>query len=261
MTEAVIHPSKRLGAVMSPDDPRTLRLANYFDPKVLAPAPPSIIRSTAVKSYGMYLNDSLGDCVIAAMGHADESWLALGQSALPPVNDQTIEQTYAAITGYKPADPNSDRGTVILDALRYWRATGFANAGRKVIAFASVDIHNRPLVIDGIFYLDGLMVGVNLPIAAQRMGQHWTRPRNLRGSNAPNSWGGHAVWAVDYDRYGVTVVSWGELIRVDWAFWTSYVEEAWAVLSPETILPTGKDGDGFDLVALRTDLGQIGKAG
>lgn len=167
------------------------------------------------------------------------------------------------ITGYKPSDPSTDRGAVILDTLRYWRKVGFAGVlGRQIGAFASVDVHNHPLVRDGIFLFDGLDVGVNLPISAQNMGNHWRKPRTTTGANAPGSWGGHCIWAVDYTRYGVVVVSWGGLILVDWGFWDEYVEESWAVISPEIIRPTsGRDIQGFDLATLRADLGQIGKAG
>lgn len=262
MTEAVILEAKRLGAEMSPDDPRTLRLAAYIDPRALAPAPPQTNNAAAVKGWPMFLNDTLGDCTIASMAHADELWNTVGGRGVVAVTDEQVRETYMAVTGYNPGDPSTDQGAVILDTLRYWRTTGFAQAaGRQIGAFASVTVHNHPLVRDGIFYFDGLDCGVNLPVTAQRMGQHWTRPRNLRGANAPGSWGGHAVWAVDYDRYGVTVVSWGELIRVDWAFWDAYFEEAWACLSPEMITATGRDIQGFDLATLRGDLGQIGKVG
>lgn len=260
MAEHAILESKRLGAEMSPDDPHTLKLAAYLDPRVLAPAPPQTNNAAAVKVWPMFLNDSEGDCTIASMGHADELWRALGGRTGSALTDADIQATYSAITGYNPTDPSTDRGAVILDTLRYWRKTGFAHiAGRQIGAFASVTVHNHPLVQDAIFYLDGLDCGVNLPVAAQRMGQHWTRPRNLRGANAPGSWGGHCVWAVDYDRYGVIVVTWGELIRVDWSFWDAYFEEAWAVLSPELITSTGRDIQGFDLATLRADLGQIGQ--
>lgn len=262
MTEHVIHPSMRLGAEMSPDDDRTLRLARYIDPKALPPAPSHTNNAAAVKSWPMFLNDQIGDCTIASFAHADELFRALGGIAGPPISDDIVLATYEAITGYKPSDPSTDRGAVILDTLRYWRKTGFAGVpGRTIGAFASVDVHNHALVRDAVFLLDGLDVGVNLPISAQTMGNHWRRPRTTTGANAPGSWGGHCIWAVDFNRYGVLVVSWGGVIRVDYAFWDEYVSEAWACLSPEIITGTGRDIQGFDLATLRGDLGQIGRVG
>ena len=42
---------------------------------------------------------------------------------------------------------------------------------------------------------------------------------SLSGDDAPGSWGGHAVDVVGYDDAGLTVVSWGALLRASWDFW------------------------------------------
>jgi hypothetical protein len=58
---------------------------------------------------------------------------------------------------------------------------------------------------------------------------------------------------VEYDQRGLTVVTWGQLLRMTWAFWEAYCDEAYAILSQD-FLEENKTPDGFDLVALKADL-------
>lgn len=259
MIEHVQVEGKRLGKEAKKEDPhgRTLQLAKYLDASVLAPAPPQAHWSVGVKPWGMALNDKIGDCVIAAQKHTVQCWTSAAGREVD-LTDNDVLHTYEAITGYNPANPSSDQGTNILDAMNYWRRVGIG--GHKIGAFAEVNWQNQALVQDAIYYfIGGLELGVQLPISAQRMGTHWTMPSNTRGSNAPGSWGGHGIVGVDYDRYGVTVVSWGQLIKVDWRFFFTYFDEAYVALSQDFIkAATGKTYLGFDLATLQADLSQLG---
>ena len=87
--------------------------------------------------------------------------------------------------------------------------------------------------------------------AATRTSWDWIG--RLDGPDAPGSWGGHAVDVVGYDEGGLTVVTWGALQRLTWAFWDRYCDEAWCVLSPD-FLTEGRSPQGFDVDALRHDL-------
>jgi len=51
-------------------------------------------------------------------------------------------------------------------------------------------------------------------------------------------------------------VTWGALKRMTWAFWSRYCDEAWCVLSTD-YLADGRSPAGFDLEALRGDLGLV----
>ena len=72
----------------------------------------------------------------------------------------------------------------------------------------------------------------------------------------PGSWGGHAVNVVAYDDRTLTVVTWGRLQEMTWAFWERYVDESYAIISPD-FLDAGKAPNGFDLAALRRDLALV----
>ena len=67
------------------------------------------------------------------------------------------------------------------------------------------------------------------------------------------SWGGHAVPVVASDPRRLAVVTWGQLLRMTWAFWEAYCDEAYAILSHD-FLEKNKTPDGFDLATLRADL-------
>ena len=84
----------------------------------------------------------------------------------------------------------------------------------------------------------------------------WDWTGSLDGPDAPGSWGGHAVNVVAYDDAGLTVVTWGALQRLTWAFWQRYCDEAWAIISPD-FLAGGRSPQGFDLPALEHDLALI----
>ncbi len=69
------HSNMSLGLKAVKTDTRTLRLARYLT-EVLPPAPSSRDWTPAVSAWGMMLNDNLGDCTIAALGHAIQVWSA-----------------------------------------------------------------------------------------------------------------------------------------------------------------------------------------
>jgi hypothetical protein len=75
-------------------------------------------------------------------------------------------------------------------------------------------------------------------------------------SGYPGSWGGHAVPIVDYNETGPIVVSWGKKIQITWAACSKYVDEAYALLSPD-IFDGLKSISGFDLGTLQEDLKRI----
>ncbi len=77
------HSLMKLGKLAARRDPRTLRLARYLAP-ALPPPPAQVDYTCGVKDWGMMLNDRLGCCTIAAVGHAVQAWrLNAGGSQAP----------------------------------------------------------------------------------------------------------------------------------------------------------------------------------
>jgi hypothetical protein len=233
--------------------PKNLQLARYLLPS-LPPAPLAADWTTHLPSgdWGMLGNDAVGDCAEAAIGHMIQSWTA--QTGHPAnVTAHQIIAAYSAITGYVPGDDRTDNGSMILDVLNYARNHGIA--GHKIGAFIQMEPGNVDHVKDAVSMFDGLDIGLNLPITAQRQSV-WS-VTNLSGPGAPGSWGGHSVSVHKYDSRGLTVVTWGALQRMTWNFFRYYCDEAYAILSPDWITSTGRAPSGFDRATLMADLAAL----
>lgn len=162
------------------------------------------------------------NCTCAAAGHLIEAWTT-EEGLVIDVPEQAVIAMYEAITG------GQDTGAVELDVLRYWRKNGLA--GHKPFAFALIDrmAHEHVKLAASLFA--GVYIGIALPKSAQaQTGPHslWDVDAHGGADAQPGSWGGHAVNVVGYDESTVTVVTWGFLQRMTWAFWDKYC------VTPET---------------------------
>lgn len=239
----------RLGKLPVRTDVRTLRLGRYVDRAKLPPPPPDLDLASAVHDWPMYANDRIGDCTTAAAAHMIEAWTA-------PVRGTAVEVTERAVlTAFdrvKLVDPASgEEGAVELDVLNDWRKRGIG--GHKIGAFTRVSVWDHHLVRDAAFLFGGLYIGIELPLTAQSQAV-WDWTHKLDGPAKPGSWGGHAVDVVGYDHRGLTVVTWGRLQQMTWAFWDRYVDECYAVLSGDFLDEAGEAPNGLDLAALKEDL-------
>lgn len=248
MTITPIDTTYRLGKLPVRVDLRTLRLARYVDRAALPAPPPTFDLSRPVLEWPMYANDRLGDCTTAAAGHMIEAWTAAVAGSPVEVSEQAVVAAFDAV---KVVDPfTGEEGAIELDVLKLWRSSGIG--GHKIGAFASVSVHDRPLVQTGAYLFDGLYIGLQLPATAQDQ-DVWDWTGRLDGPAAPGSWGGHAVDVVAYDEGGPTVVTWGRLQRLSWSFWEHYCDEAYCLISDD-FLAHGVSPQGFDLAALQEDL-------
>ena len=245
------HRLVKLGKHAPKKDARNLKLARYLTAS-LPPPPESCDWSAKVGgSWGVMLNDSLGDCTCAAAGHLIEAWTAnAGVRVTPP--DSAILAAYEQLCGYNPADPSTDGGGVEVDVLNGWRKIGIA--GHRIGAYAAVDVHNLSHVKTAVSLFGGVYAGVSLPRSAQ--GQNsWAVPSGgAVGDGAVGSWGGHAVPVVAYNPAGPVVVTWGALLQVTWAFWLAYFDEAYAIVSPDWLVAGAATPAGVNVEALATDL-------
>lgn len=245
---SVNHAAMKLGKQPARIDQRTLKMARYMTPD-LQPPPVAVNHSRGLASWGMMCNDRLGCCTISAVGHADQvmvlSQILPGKSVgLIHPSDDIILRYYEEWDGYDPFDPSTDQGGDELTVLNLWRKQGFS--GRNLLAYADPDPKNQEHVKQAIYLFGGLYIGVQMPMGWQGA--------NLWDANMgePGSWGGHAVFVCDYDRTGLTLITWGELQRMSWAGFAEYVDECHALITPEWRPPAG-----FDLHQLQSDLAAI----
>lgn len=245
--------AKKLGRKAVVTDSRTLRLSRYFTAQ-LPPPPAAVDWSKGQTSWGEMLNDSLGCCTCAAIGHAVQVWTA-NASKEAAILDVQILGIYERWCGYNPADPSTDQGGVELYVLRDYQAQGFA--GTTLKAFAAVLPNNQTHVEQAINLFVGLYIGMDIPA--------YIMPDD---GNVPALWdlnpgadntiiGGHAVYVYGYDKVGPKFISWGGNYQMSWAYFVKFVDEAYALISPSMFEADGNAPNGFNMDALETDLVNI----
>lgn len=237
-----------------PNDPAKprLRLAQFLTPAALAEPPAAVNWDAAVDSWPLYGNSDWGDCVWAMAGHAIQAWTAnAGTEAT--VTDADVLRGYSDVTGFDPnAGPPgnnpTDRGTVIQDALSYWRKTGIG--GHRILAFAEVDVRDETQMQQAAALFGLVLLGMNFPASAMTQfdhGQPWDLVAHDGGIE-----GGHAILGARYDTAAKQwhVITWGAEQPVTFAFIGKYFEEAWVAASQEWVKVTGGAPSGLDVPAL-----------
>jgi len=247
----VDHSKMRLGRKAIKTDSRTLALGDYLTP-ALPPPPPTADWTKGIASWGMMLNDKLGDCTIAGAAHAVQVWSAnAGQMVTLP--DATVEQYYEKWDGYVPGNPNTDSGGVELDVLNDWQKQGFA--GNALLAFADPKPASLVEIQQSIALFGGVYIGLALPLTAQTQ-EVWDVVPKGGAKAKPGSWGGHCVFVPKYDENGFTCITWGALKTMTLAFWKKYCDESHTLLAQDWLTAKGSPA-GFDQAQLEADLKAI----
>ena len=187
------------------------------------PTPPASVDYTAKAMASLnqlYLNDQLGDCVIAGGGHM--RGVTSGNATGTPVlfTSAQIIAMYSAIGGYVPGNPATDNGCDENTAGSYWMNAGFPD-GVKWLGFVGIDATNKTEVMQALDLFEGLMLGIELPDA-------WVNPMpsapgftwDVAGSPDPQN--GHCVIAAGYNATGITISTWGMLGTMTWAALAEY---------------------------------------
>lgn len=238
-----------------------LHLKNYL--RQALPAPPATCdyRGPAKSVLSnIYLNDQLGDCVIAAGYHV--VGLETGNAGKPFVatSGQVIAD-YSAIGGYVPGDANSDNGCDEQTALNYWSQHGFAD-GSKLLGYLAIDATNKTEVMQAMYLFENLFLGIELPDA-------WINPFPAADGftwevGRPDPQNGHAIMAVGYTAAGLLVDTWGMIGTLTWAALAALCTskgggELYVLLSPDQLAKSQtKTPNGFNWSDLIADFDAIG---
>jgi len=239
--------SFRFGKHPPKHDYRTLRLKKYLSSK-LAPPPASydvlpkvykkLKTSDPTQLFPMDGNDTLGDCTIAALAHAETVYNGL--IAKKKIwSKKNVVKLYYHLTG------GVDSGLNLLDVLNYWRKHPVD--GDKILAFASIDLKDRRHIQQAIQIFGGVYLGFQVQedcIEGFDARKPW-KPKPLTND-------GHAVFAIGYDKKEITVLTWGNTQKATWGWWNECVDEAYAILPVQA-----KKSDfstGFEFDQLKADL-------
>lgn len=248
----------KLGRKAIKTDSRTLKLGKYLDLSALPTPPANVDWTKGVASWGAMLNDQLGDCTIAACGHAIQ---VAGVNCGYPLAEETpasgvIEEAYSAWDGYVPGDEATDQGGVILDVLNDWKKSDLG--GHHLMAFASAAVSDQVEILQAIALLGLVDIGMNVPnfiMAGAAPPEVWDVTANDGGIA-----GGHSVVCVAYRVVNgvlqIGFISWGAVYWMTWAYWLKYVDEAYALLLATWIKNNGTPS-GVDLAQIEIDVQAI----
>jgi hypothetical protein len=137
---------------------------------------------------------------------------------------------------------------------------GGSNLRDKLLAFVEVDPANHEDIKRVIADCALTYIGFDVPayIVSDPNGPPlvW----DLETSGNSEIVGGHAVICAGYDDQGLDVVSWGIRYRMTWNFWTTFVDESYALVSPDWIEKTGKTPLGMTVAELEAAMQAIRSA-
>lgn len=246
----------KTGKLPASYDPRDLRFADYLSVNVLPKIPGSFGHDAtiATSGWGMLGNDTVGDCVLAGGGHETMLWTRERYEVYAEFTDTGVISDYSAITGYNPADPATDVGTDVREALLYRKKIGLIDSQgkrHKIGAFAAIEPGHWDHVLAAVYLFGVVGIGIQFPESAMDQfdtGKGWSVVAGARVD------GGHYVPVVAR-RGTLHLVTWGREIGMTKGFFEKYCDEAWAILSPEHLDPkSGKSPEGFDTAQLTSDL-------
>jgi hypothetical protein len=251
----------RLGKKQALFSPQTPHMKDYV---LEGYTPPPYAQYTyGVTDWGMMLNgpdsdapagvpsEGLGDCTIAACGHAVQVWTK--DATTPP--DSLILAKYEKWCGYVLGDESTDQGGIETTVLTDWYQQTFG--GHVLEAYVSPQPQNFGHVMQSIAEFGGVYIGLQLPNSAltqNQNGQVWDVVPDDGGIA-----GGHAVYCPAYHvkdptangATTVTCITWGMLQKMTVAFWDKYTDES------HTLLGAAWQPKGFNIAQLKADLASV----
>jgi hypothetical protein len=255
---------------LHPDPARPrLTLERYLDPRTalsrhgLPPVPRNVDvdRASAVQSWPMYLNDQIGDCTIAAVGHMYGAWTeyAGGHEAL--FDDGQVQTVYSRVGGYVPGDPSTDQGCVMQDVLADQQQNGMTDQDGKLHQVAGFAAFGNPadeLLLGQVLDVFGTVyVGINVQ---QQMEDEFAHQQPWTWQRHGQVIGGHAVCLqrrLGRGRAPLEYVTWGALQPATTSFQAHAADEAWAVVTHDWLSANGTTVEGLDLEQLLADMADV----
>lgn len=228
-----VHPFYKLGKDPAKRDKRNIKFAAMLKKMPSVPSQwdfDSNIAKTPIPT-PMFLNDNLGDCVIAGRAHMTIRFEYFEQNqTVLPIKDSEVLKEYKREGG---SMVEGQQGLNMLDSLKWWRKKGWNTGGKtySIYSFAELDRVTGDEVKVAIRYLNGAYIGFSLPNSWQDQigrGQPWTVVPGPNGK--PNPHNGHCVYLCGYSATGPVCVTWGRKQAMTWDYLTTYADEIYAIV-------------------------------
>jgi hypothetical protein len=205
-----------------PVHPPKLMLRDYLAAKELPGTPIDIDYSKdAMPSLNLvYMNDSLGDCVVAGCSHLDGVLTGNATSGTPVTfTSPQIEAMYTGMSGgvFNPNDPSTDQGCDPETAFQWWQSNGLLPDGsHKIAGWLGIDATNEVEIRAAIWFFENVCPVYELPDA-------WINPPpaangfvwDVAGPPDPNN--GHFTLGMGCSKQGITLSTWGMLGTLTYA--------------------------------------------
>ena len=261
--------NRRLGKAPAKSHPKLLMASRFLDDQKEPPAKTNYWPKKTAFKPRHFGNIELGSCTRSKQAWAILRMERREQRRTVIITDEEVKRVYKDMTTrYYGADwvndpVGSDTGAYELDALNDWRRKEFSIHDGKVKdrvytidAYVRVNQFDIRAVKNAIATAGakGIAVCFNLPLMwAYTPGNHWDIPEGVQpiGLYMPGSWGGHSMWAIDYNEEGVFLDStWMEAVGfISWRAFLIYCDEAYLVV--DSINEWKKKKTGLDLGALK----------
>lgn len=221
--------------------------------------PPIYNYTVGLTQYPMFLNDHYGCCTWAAVANRERVLRLLNTGEEYILPDQCVLAHYLEMTG------GLDTGLYITDVLTNLATKGLALPDRQsedvVRSWATIDYKDPEDLRLATYACVGIITGWNLPDAADVLFDHnqeFSVPSNqaLIGDWAPKN--GHAMYLAGYDPNGFWVITWGHPVHVTNEFAAAYMDEAYALLSPQVFNTSGVSPAGLNWETLTQDVACLG---
>lgn len=208
-------------------------------------APTIVDNTSGITSWGMMLNDTLGDCTIACPGHMEQAWTAKSGTEIT-IPDTAILTAYEQFDGYVAGDPSTDQGGDILTVCQDWQSVGIG--GHKIAGFAHVNMTQENWQ-QALYLYGALNTGLNFPQSALAQLGGTLDLDPSKPPDPPDPTLGHCVALVYGGPDLAGFVSWGAMLWCTWRFVMYYFNECVACQSSEWTPPVTVP-DGLQLVGL-----------
>lgn len=249
----MLNPALKLGRKAKLILPNMLPMARFLDKSKLPVMPDQQVWSAALKKLGMMLNDKIGDCTCAGMGHGFQVWTANHGKQIT-IPNSIIEKLYEAVAGYNPQTGANDNGAALATVVDYVMKHGLA--GHKIDAAVDVDVKDIKMVMEAMYLFGGAYTGFNVPSDIdQTPGAVW------RYNGCKDIEGGHCVYFVDYSesKQMFKCISWGAFYYVTVEFFQAYFDEVIGLLSADWASKMMAAPNRFNYAQLLADQRALGR--
>lgn len=230
-----------------------LLFAKYLTPE-LPPPPTKVYWEYKIPeaAWGMFGNDTIGDCTCASIAHMIMMVTAHTGKLFIPEKKEIIKM-YSEVSGYDPMTGRNDNGSDLPTVLNYWRDRGIS--GHKILQWGDISVNDVNAQKQAIHIFGATDDAVQLPDSAMRQ-IHDEEPWDIE--HKYRIIGGHSIPRFGYGSQGCTCVTWGKLQQGSWDWWIRFLMECCAVVTEDWIKADGLTPSGFNKDALIKDLKILG---